>query len=1475
MADFYNSLPSLFGAEEPICPYTGLRTFTEDEAIYFRGRESHVGKCLDLLAERRFVMITGASGDGKSSLVFAGLLPEVRAGFLRARYSSWAVATFRPERSPLRNLAQSLATALQLESSAAAIETELEQGFSALVQLYQTSPLCPPAELPAGLTPAEQRRYQLKASNLLIVVDQFEEFFTNPENYTRDGPNAAAQTVVNLLLETTQLAQAEGLPIYIACTMRSDFVGQCAEFRGLIEQVGASQYFVPRLLRHEFVEVIREPALLSGNRISERLVQRLLYDIRQGQDQLPVLQHALRRIWLAADQGREEMDLLHYAMVGGLSDELPAADQPRFVRWQATLPAQQREFLLADASLRNVLDAHANQLYHGATDRYNQTFAPPLLPGTAERVIEQAFRVLTRTDGQRVVRNRLTGAEITAIINDAALPWPVVCRILRPFRQPGTTFLSPFLNEDEDDQAVLPLDAVLDLTHESLIRNWDHLAQWAVQEAEDVRVAEDFMQQASRWQENGKSRDFLLPIGSYSYFAQWSQRKPNMPAWLAHYTTGGRPGASAEAGNGAAVSSGNGAGRPRSPTSFPVPANAPASVLTRFLAASRRRLTVPLLVARFGAGRLAAAVLVPLLLLGLGRLMWYGRQQQSDYIAYTIVKERTPYLKSPYVVVDDKALFLLHTDRLKNMMYRPDGQPAGAYAFPRMLDALGSDSLALGIELSMYAWANNMDYDSVERENPYARQLLFDLSRRLDAAAQRTPLVPGQPVTARQRATAVYSALAAMAHTYHLLYAGRHRVALPEPLAAQQAANRRLEANKQRMLHRLYNYVRQEVQDTTGAAPSANEFGFCLRVLLGQGNFQPAELAFLESLNPFGMPASRRQFRRLFPPELRLYAAGGSTAHSGGYLSGAIVFAARRQPAQVARCLDSLRTQVSQLNYRDGGIALLPYLVKYSLFTPENTLDLLRRCSRVGEFSFNRTYAAAVCCLLSESPANSVYDVGPSYGRKPAQDEGRTGAVNPDYLNSDRVSFSVPVAVRDHTWQALWQAAPQVAAAEPLFAEQGGQPFSGPAAAARRRRNGLFLQAFLAKMHGVYLHELKHRPAEAAQAFARFSAGLQALEQAGPLGTSQLKPSQWSLGLPETINLTDASRDEQDAGRFLREPTRPKTLLFETYHTCSFNSFFLYQLRREAAQPVPDQRVVQLLDSVSFVEAAFPDRCSSTRYHSLRTAALSRLRQDQPNLTWIGALNTVPGPPARRQRNALLLTLAATLQSPIRLQRFTLTPALRSFIKNLPNQPAFSQEPWKVVLSDLATALAFVGRIPEAMELAGTLARPMATITKIRVAEQAMLTDNLNHQQLLDDFLEQYRRQVSRQPSGAGTSVIGVLCWRPYNNEKGSFNYDVSYNPGDVDFVLPDLASFLIREGNSTVHLRGQLAMCKGRSFGYTPYYARLDIPAYESQRVRQPYFNAVLLGVAHTEATTPGSGWREFDEVQLVYPKDYDGLAE
>ncbi|GAB2943670.1 hypothetical protein GCM10027048_05470 [Hymenobacter coalescens] len=1445
MDTFCEPTLSFFDVDEPVCPYTGLRTFTEDEALYFKGREAHVAKCLTRLARHRFLMITGASGDGKSSLVYAGLLPEIRAGFVRARYSSWAVATFRPERSPLRNMARAVAAALRLEQSAATVETELSQGFSALVQLYQASSLCPPDELPADLLPAEQRRQRTQAANLLVVVDQFEEFFTNPENYAGNSPNAAAQTVVNLLLETTRLVQEQNLPIYIVCTMRSDFVGQCAEFRGLIEQVGESQYFVPRLLRHEFVEVIREPAALSGSRISERLVQRLVYDIQDGQDQLPVLQHALHRIWMAADQGREEMDLIHYAMVGGFSGVLPAADQARFEQWRAGVPAWQQTFLLTNCSLRNVLDAHANQLYTEATELYNQAYEPALAPGTAQQVIEKTLRVLTRADGPRVVRNRLSGAEITAILADAALPWPVVCRILRPFRAEGATFLSPFLLAGDDDPT-LPPDTVLDITHESLIRNWARLAGWAASEAEDVRVVHDLLHQAERWQASRRDTGFLLPIGPYTFFSEWSRRKQGNASWLAHYVATGPDTAHRQE-----------------------QATQQSQLLTSYLEASRRRLQFSLLVARYHVSRrtVAAVLLLPLLLLGLVWYGWVARKRKADYVAHSIVRSRTNYLASPDLLPADKANFIIQTDRLKHYTYQPllGGKSADDHSFPRQLDALANDTLALDTELALYTRVSNVAYDSIERENPWARRLLFDLDRRLDRAGSiEQPTAGAAALSEQQRQLALHTARAVMTLTHYLLYTDPATPGV-KPRVLRRRDNQPLYAMRRKLLRRLRGYVRREVQTTEGAAPNAVKFGFCLRVLLSQGQDTADELAFLNGLNPLNLNSpARRQFLRFFPatfqekstsgvPSLRkyeLHLAGGSIEHSGGYQTSAIIFAALRQPAALLQCLDSLQRQTRDIDDADGGIALLPYLIKYELLTPDSLYPLLRRCARLGAFSFNEMYAATAYCLLSVSPSLRVSEL---YVVDPNKAKGRS----PDLLNYDRASFSIPLGSRDKAWTALAAATGTIAAQEPLFMEPG---HSSPAFT---RRNTLFLQAFLAKMHGVYLAELKRQPAAAAQRFAAFAAAVEQLKTAYPAGAI-VNEHDWNFHVGQVVNIIGPATVGRDPVRFLQLPIRPKTQLFETYLTCPFDAFFRFELEHAAAQPRPDAGLVQLLDSVAFVEAAFPDRYSGTRERSLRAEALSRLRESVPNMAWISAIHrvAVPGlPAARAQRNALLFELEQALQSPAHLAALDVPRRVLPQVRLLPTQPAFAQVPLQMALSDVAAALARNGRPREAFELAAALPAPMNDATHIRIGEQLMMRDNREEKDRLDAFLDDYRRRLTPRPADAAASVLPLLYWRPYLFDS---------NTGFYDF-----AALITKEGSGFAAQNGGFYMCKGRSLADDSYRAVQGIPAYEAEYRRQRYYNYVLAGLAHLKTARPNDGWREYDEKVLLRPADYDGPAE
>ncbi len=337
------------------CPYPGLRPYNEEESIFFKGRDVHIRKIIKQLEERKIIMITGASGDGKSSLVYAGVIPNARAGFFHAEYNNWLFVDFKPERNPLYTLAESLSK--QLKKDVDEIEKKLSNGFSALVELYKTSEyyIDESSEQWINASSYEQKTRRNKSANLFILADQFEEFFTNNENYRSGKPSVDAYTTVNLLLETANIALHDNLPIYIVFTMRSDFISQCVAFKGLPEMIGFSQFFVPRLKRNEIRQVIEEPALLSGGKVSNRLTEVLINELRDGFDQLPVLQHALHQLWTLADNGNNELDLIHLARLGGMpSRYLASKDKLEFDQWFQNLPEYRKTFF-HNPGLNNIL----------------------------------------------------------------------------------------------------------------------------------------------------------------------------------------------------------------------------------------------------------------------------------------------------------------------------------------------------------------------------------------------------------------------------------------------------------------------------------------------------------------------------------------------------------------------------------------------------------------------------------------------------------------------------------------------------------------------------------------------------------------------------------------------------------------------------------------------------------------------------------------------------------------------------------------------------------------------------------------------------------------------------------------------------------------------------------------------------------------------------------------------------------------
>ena len=509
-----------------ICPYPGLRPFTEEESIFFKGRDLHIRQIVKLLEQNKMAFITGASGDGKSSMVYAGVVPYIRAGFLKAEFNSWLVLDFKPQRNPLASLARTVANEMHLDYDDT--YRKLRRGFSALVNIYKKS----------DFYVQDAADAKNRGKNVLIVADQFEEVFTMNENFHDGTPSNEAYTCVNVLLDTVRLAILEQLPIYVIFTMRSDYISQCTVFKDLPEFIAYSQFFVPQLKRTEIRQVIEQPAILAGGSVSSRLTEVLINNLNSGFDQLPVLQHALNLLWKTADNGSQPLDLLHLAKIAGISREmLSDNEQKEYDRWYATLPYYQQKYY-EHPDLNNVLNAHAGTLYESAYDYFmhNAPWAEKTItPDESKQIIEIAFKSLTKIDNNRQVRNRCTLQEITGIINKPNIKESTVCGVLNIFRSEENTLLRPFAVEGDFATQYLSGTTVLDVTHEALIRNWKLLTQWDMEELDNLKEYNDYNSQVQRWIDSGRSPEFLLASGNYAIFSQWYERcRPNKYWILKH-----------------------------------------------------------------------------------------------------------------------------------------------------------------------------------------------------------------------------------------------------------------------------------------------------------------------------------------------------------------------------------------------------------------------------------------------------------------------------------------------------------------------------------------------------------------------------------------------------------------------------------------------------------------------------------------------------------------------------------------------------------------------------------------------------------------------------------------------------------------------------------------------------------------------------------------------------------------------------
>ena len=266
--------------ELPESPYPGLRAFLREEWPIFFGRERMVDQVIDRIGGSQFMVIHGASGSGKSSLIRAGVIAQLQQEHASRRLA-WCPATMMPGSSPMWHFADALISALGRSGRDAARETAKTR-----LRLNRRA---------KGVAETLQEFGFGDDQRLFILIDQFEELF----RFADEGGVREAADFVRLLVD---LYHRRLDNVYITLTMRSDHLGDCSRFEGLAEIVNTAQYLVPPMNERELQDAIRLPAKYYQGTVSKELADRLVRDTRHSADQLPLIQHVLSYLW-NMDQG--------------------------------------------------------------------------------------------------------------------------------------------------------------------------------------------------------------------------------------------------------------------------------------------------------------------------------------------------------------------------------------------------------------------------------------------------------------------------------------------------------------------------------------------------------------------------------------------------------------------------------------------------------------------------------------------------------------------------------------------------------------------------------------------------------------------------------------------------------------------------------------------------------------------------------------------------------------------------------------------------------------------------------------------------------------------------------------------------------------------------------------------------------------------------------------------------------------------
>jgi WD40 repeat protein len=446
---------------EGLHPYPGLPAFNETDAAWFFGRERLIAMIIDRLRDRLRgsspLIVEGASGAGKSSVLRAGLIPELDTGGLAEPDSEhWPREIMTPGPFPLRDLALRLARRAELPASMvlddiaadpASTPLIIRQGLLDRGERRRRGVITTRPDLSARRDPPGQSA----GRRLIIVIDQFEEVFTQ----CSDGGERAR--FIQAICAAAAGSRRDPPAALVVIGLRAGFVEHCTAHPEL-EPALADPLIVGPMRPAELRDAIELPARHAGLTVQAGLADTMLRDLGAVEPpgdsdlatydpgRLPLLAHALRATWDRRTGG--ELTIGDYSAAGGIKDALAST---------------------ADAVYES-LDAHGKQV--------------------ARRLWEHMVSV--RADAEDT-RRRMSRAALIAELPPAdAVPAGLV------------------LDRLEQERLVTAGQDTVQIAHEALLRYWPKLAGWVEENRAWRREQQSLIEHAREWEAGSRHPDRLL-----------------------------------------------------------------------------------------------------------------------------------------------------------------------------------------------------------------------------------------------------------------------------------------------------------------------------------------------------------------------------------------------------------------------------------------------------------------------------------------------------------------------------------------------------------------------------------------------------------------------------------------------------------------------------------------------------------------------------------------------------------------------------------------------------------------------------------------------------------------------------------------------------------------------------------------------------------------------------------------------------